>query len=88
MVVAVIIKKFDWWLWAGYSIIILEAITLLIFNCSCPLTLVAHKYSNSQKDNFDIYLPNWLAKYNKVIYTVIAGFVLVITIYQLLAKKS
>jgi len=36
-----------------------------------PLTLIAGNYSNSQKDNFDIFLPNWLAKHNKLIFTTI-----------------
>jgi hypothetical protein len=48
------------------------------------LTLIARRYSDSTKDNFDIYLPNWLAKYNKLIYTSIMGIVLVLTIYRLL----
>ena len=29
---------------------------------------MVQKYLNSTKENFDIYLPNWLAKYNKQIY--------------------
>ena len=32
---------------------------------------MARKYSDSTKANFDIYLPEWLAKYNKEIYTTI-----------------
>lgn len=46
---------------------IMEGITLLIFKFFCPLTILAQKYSNSTKDNFDIYLPNWLARHNKKI---------------------
>jgi len=37
----------------------------------CPLTLIARKYSNSTKDNFDIYLPLLIARYNKQIFTTI-----------------
>lgn len=36
-----------------------------------------------QKDNFDIYLPNWLAKYNKLIYTIIFIIIVVILLYRL-----
>jgi hypothetical protein len=48
----------------------------------CPLTLVARQYSDSTKDNFDIYLPNWLAKYNKLIYTTIFILIVVGVIYR------
>lgn len=82
MLYAVIVNKLDKWLWIGYGLIILEGITLLIFKFFCPLTLIARKYSTSTQDNFDIYLPNWLAKYNKLIYTGILIIIICINIYQ------
>jgi hypothetical protein len=82
MLYAVIAKKFDFRLWVCYGLIVLECITLLVFKLKCPLTLVAQQYSNSTKNNFDIYLPNWLAKYNKIIYTIIVVAILIITVYQ------
>jgi hypothetical protein len=86
MAYAVIINKIDKFVWIGVGLIVLEGIVLLIFNKRCPLTIVARKYSDSQKDNFDIYLPNWLAKYNKLIYTTL--FVLIIggLIYRILKQ--
>ncbi len=84
MLYAVIANKLDKWLWIGYALIILEAITLLIFRLSCPLTLIARKYSNSTKDNFDIYLPEWLARYNKQVYTGLMTIIFVLTIYRLI----
>jgi hypothetical protein len=84
MLYAVIQDKIDYWLWLGYALVILEGIVLLIFKFFCPLTLIARKYSDSTKDNFDIYLPNWLARYTKMIYTSIMGIILVITIYRIL----
>ena len=41
--------------WIGIGLIIGEGLVLLIFNMSCPLTVVARKYSDSKKDNFDIF---------------------------------
>ena len=84
MLYAVIQDKIDIWLWIGYGLIFLEGITLLAFKFFCPLTLVARKYSDSTKDNFDIYLPNWLARYTKLIYTSIMVIILIITIYRIL----
>ncbi len=84
MLYAVITNKLDIWLWIGFGLVALEGLTLLVFKFFCPLTLMARKYSTSQTDNFDIYLPNWLAKYTKRIYTSIVGVILVITIFRLL----
>jgi hypothetical protein len=79
---AAISGKIDIWVWIGVAIIILEGLVLLIFRNSCPLTIVARKYSDSTAANFDIYLPNWLAKYNKLIYTTIFIVILSGLIYR------
>lgn len=54
------------------------------FGMSCPLTVMARRYSDSSKDNFDIYLPEWLAKYNKQIFTTIYLLGLVAVIYRVI----
>lgn len=83
---AVIINKIDKFVWIGIALIVLEGVVLLIFNKMCPLTIIARRYSDSTKDNFDIYLPNWLAKYNKLIYT--SFFVLIVggVVYRVLQQ--
>jgi hypothetical protein len=86
MLYAVIVNKLDIWLWIGYGLFVLEGITLLVFKFFCPLTVIARKYSNSTRANFDIYLPHWLAKYNKLIYTSLLGIISIITIYRLLKQ--
>ena len=85
MLYAVVQNKIDRWLWIGYGLVLLEGLTLLLFKFFCPLTLIARKYSDSTKDNFDIYLPNWLARYTKVIYTSIIVIISIITGYRLWA---
>lgn len=87
MLYAAIANKLDFWLWVGYGFVLLEGLILLTFKSHCPLNLLARKYSNSPKDNFDIYLPNWLAKYTKLVYTTIFALILTITIYQSLNKE-
>jgi hypothetical protein len=84
MLYAVLVDKIDKWLWIGYGLIITEAIILVIFKLFCPLTILARRYSSSQKANFDIYLPEWLAKHNKAVYTSIVGVITIILIYRLL----
>ena len=66
--------------YAALIVIGLEVVVLLANNWVCPLTPVARKYSDSPKPNFDIYLPEWLAKYNKEIFgtLLLMGVVLVV----------
>lgn len=80
---AVIANKIDKWVWICIGLILLEGIILIIFKSICPVTLLARKYSDSTKENFDIYLPNWLAKYNKLIYSTIVLVALCILAYRL-----
>ena len=83
MLYAVITNRIDRWVWIGIGIILLEGIVLLIFKKMCPLTIMARKYSDSAKANFDIYLPEWLAKYNKLIYTSIFIGILILLIFRI-----
>lgn len=84
MLYAVIVGKIDIWLWVCYGLILAEGLTLLLFKMYCPLTVWARKYSDSNKENFDIYLPNWLAKYNKLIYTSIVVFISVLAVIRVI----
>lgn len=79
---AVITDRIDKWVWICIGLIALEGIVLLVFKRVCPVTLIARKYSDSTRDNFDIYLPNWLAKYTKTIYTTIVLIAIAILIYR------
>ncbi len=49
-------------------IILGEVFVLLINRWSCPLTAVAGRYTEDRSANFDIYLPEWLARNNKTIF--------------------
>ncbi|HEY2349733.1 MAG TPA: hypothetical protein VGH64_11980 [Puia sp.] len=81
---AAITNKIDKWVWIGVGLILMEGLVLLYFKRICPVTLIARKYSDSTKDNFDIYLPNWLAKHNKLIYTSLFVLVLLIILFRFL----
>lgn len=68
------------YVYASIIIILGEGIILLIFKWKCPLTVVAQKYTDNRRDNFDIFLPNYLARHNKAIFTTlfIIGLMLII----------
>lgn len=57
--------------WLAVAGVIIEGLVLWLFKGKCPLTVWARNYSESRKDNFDIYLPEWLARYNKLIFTTV-----------------
>ena len=84
MAYAVIVDKIDKYVWIGIGLILLEGIVLLSFKKMCPLTIMARKYSDSTKDNFDIYLPNWLARNNKLIYTIFFIIIICGIVYRIL----
>ena len=86
MFYAALAGKMDKWLWIGYGLVLAEGLVLAIFRFRCPLTIIARKYSYSKKDNFDIYLPNWLARNTKRIYTTLALIITLIVIFRLLTK--
>ena len=88
MLYAAIANKLDKWLWMGYGLFVLEGLTLLACRFYCPLTILARRYSSSTRANFDIYLPHWLAKYNKPIYIFILVMVMGITAYRLWEAKG
>ena len=50
------------------SFVLLETGILALNDWKCPLTRVAAKYTDERRDNFDIYLPLWVARHNKEIF--------------------
>lgn len=67
--------------WICVGCFVAEFFVLLFNGWACPLTPMARKYTDDQRANFDIYLPEWLARHNKTIYT--ALFLLVPVVYFL-----
>lgn len=50
------------------GIVLLEALVLFINGWRCPLTKIAAQHTDDRRENFDIYLPIWLARNNKLIF--------------------
>jgi hypothetical protein len=65
--VTALISRLDWA--AILSVVVLAECGVIAFNRGrCPLTNVAAQYTENRADNFDIYLPEWLARHNKAIF--------------------
>ncbi len=71
--------------WIAIGLVVFEGIVLLIFNGKCPFTILGYKYTDNAEVGFDIFLPKWLAKNNKAIFSTI--FIIgIITIFYRVAK--
>ena len=64
------------------GVVAVEAFVLILNGWRCPLTSIASRYTDDRRDNFDIYLPEWLARYNKVIFTTLYVVGILITATQ------
>jgi hypothetical protein len=73
--VAAHLGRFEIAAWA-IGTVLFEVVVLLINRWRCPLTGVAARYTDQHQDNFDIYLPLWLARHNKTVFgwLFVAGF--------------
>jgi len=80
-------NKITIYTWIAIGLIIAEGVVLVMFKMFCPLTLIARKYSDSDKDNFDIFLPNWLARHNKIIFTTIYLVGVIIVIIRIMGSS-
>jgi hypothetical protein len=50
------------------GVVTVECLILVANGMRCPLTPLAARYTEDRAANFDIYLPLWLARYNKQIF--------------------
>ena len=53
------------------GIVLLEVFVLALSGGRCPLTPIAARYTDDRRDNFDIYLPEWLARHNRLVFGVL-----------------
>jgi polyferredoxin len=60
--------------------LLIESAVLIFNGWTCPLTSIAERYTDERQHNFDIYLPEIVAKYNKLIFGTIfvVGLLLVL----------
>jgi hypothetical protein len=67
------IVAIPWLTWAGRfgvaallaAVVLAEVVVLWLNRWHCPLTAIAARYTDDRRANFDIYLPEWLARNNK-----------------------
>ena len=75
-VMAASIVALPWVAWSGHFrfafwltvLVVGECLVLAVNRGRCPLTDLAARYTDERAANFDIYLPEWLARHNKSIF--------------------
>jgi hypothetical protein len=70
--------------WIAIGSVVVEGIVLLIFKGKCPLTIIGYKYTDQPEVGFDIFLPRWLAKYNKLIFGTLFTIGSLVVIYRMI----
>jgi hypothetical protein len=65
------------------GIVLVEVVVLWLNRWNCPLTAVAARHTTDRRANFDIFLPAWLARYNKPVFgsLYVAGVVFALVRY-------
>jgi hypothetical protein len=82
--IAAVTNNINFWVWFGVGMVMIEGMILLAYRWTCPMTLMARKYSDSGKHNFDIFLPEWVARYNKNIFMAIFFLSMVILVFRVI----
>jgi hypothetical protein len=62
------------------GIVLCEVYVLVQNSFVCPLTDIAARYTTDRRDNFDIYLPSWLARHNKTLFGWLFGLGIGLTV--------
>jgi len=64
------------------GVVTFEVLVIVVNRGSCPLTGVVAHSTEDRRDNFDIYLPAWIARYNKAMFGTLFLFGVLYTIFQ------
>lgn len=81
---SVVRMQFQLVFYISLFLIAAESLVIVLNAWKCPLTDVARKYTDETSANFDIYLPEIIAKYNKEIFSAILCCILLTYLYLLI----
>lgn len=68
------------------GLVLAECLVLAANRMRCPLTAVAARYTDDRSENFDIYLPLFVARHNKLIFGSVFGAGLAFTLWRWLGS--
>ncbi|HEX5052353.1 MAG TPA: hypothetical protein VFZ65_11305 [Planctomycetota bacterium] len=74
--------------WLLVGAVAVEVVVLAANAWHCPLTAVAARHTDDRRANFDIYLPEWLARHNKVVFGSLYAFGVLLTVLRWLGASA
>ena len=77
-----LLGRFNAWFVAAVALLGGEIVVILVNSWHCPLTDVMARYTQDRKANFDIYLPEWLARNNIRIFSILIALEVVIVFFH------
>jgi hypothetical protein len=83
-----IINKIDYTFWIAVFLVLLEGMIIIISGWMCPLTKYLKRFVENCEVGFDIFLPKWIAKYNKIGYSILFVLCLILAIYRLVTLNN
>ncbi len=81
-----IVGKLTTLTWISLALALGECVVIVLNKWTCPLTPLAAQHTARREPNFDIYLPIWLAKYNKRIFGTILAVGSLLVIWRLIDR--
>ncbi len=82
------VGRFNTWFVVAVTLLGSEIVTIALNSWHCPLTDVMAKYTPDRKANFDIYLPEWLARNNSKGFSVLIAVEIMIVLIHRFALMS
>jgi hypothetical protein len=82
------VGRFDTWFFLSVTLLGIEVIIIAVNSWRCPLTDVMAKYTLDRRPNFDIYLPEWLARNNIKGFSVLIAVEIIIVLIHKFAVRS
>ena len=68
--ICAVVDRYAWSV-ALIGVVFVEVLVLVYNGWRCPLTKIAARYTEDRRHNFDIYLPEFIAQFNKQIFGVL-----------------
>lgn len=82
------VGSFNTWFFLAVTLLGIEVVIIAANSWHCPLTKVMAKYTPDRRANFDIYLPEWLARNNIKGFSLLIALEIVIVLIHRLASMS
>jgi hypothetical protein len=82
------IGRFNWLFFLCVALLGGEIVVIIVNRWHCPLTDVMAQYTVDRRPNFDIYLPEWLARNNIKIFSVLLAVEGLIVLFHRIVMMS